>query len=291
MITELKSKIRQVSSFVDEAFDLKYLPHFHLVLQVGNDGLLAAVLEKEKNKYIAFEYYSFQQVYDFDLIGDLFDIALKESGILRHNYRSVSCSVVHPLSTLVPNALFEEDRKKLYLKTNVSLQGDELILADDVKNLDARNIFALPFSLKAKLDGTFLKVRYHHFSSVLIEALLAQNRNQAKKKLYVHVQPSHFETIVIEGKNLLFYNTFNYHTAEDFIYYLLFVCEQLQLNPENIEVNLTGEIERSSAIYSLSQKYIRHLKFAERTDNSDFSYQLQTLPKHFYFCLFNSYLV
>lgn len=291
MITELKTKIRQVNSFVDESFDIKYLSNFHLVVQMGTDGLFAVILDKEKNKYIAFEYYSFQQVYNFEPIGDLIDLAAKESKILSYKYRSVSCSVVSNLSTIVPSALYEDDRKKMYLKFNTSLQGDELVMTDELRNLDAKNVFAVPFLLKAKMDSMYPKVSYHHFSSGLIESLLSKNKNETKKKLYVHVQASHFEAIVIEGKKLLFYNTFSYLSAEDFIYYLLFVCEQLHLNPENIETVLIGEIERTSAIYPLAQKYIRSLKFGERPDNSDYSYQLQTFPKHFYFSLFNSYLV
>jgi hypothetical protein len=291
MITELKTRLRQVNSFIDESFDPAYLQNYHLILQVGNDGLFTVVFDKEKNKYIAFEYYSFQQIFNTELISDLFDIAASESRIISLKYRSVSCSVVNNLSTIVPSALFEEDKKRLYLKMNVQLQGNELILTDNIKNQDAKNVFALPFSIKSKIDSQYGKITYHHFSSCIIESLLAQNRNQSKKKLYIHVQPSHFEVIVIEGKNLIFYNTFNYHTSEDLIYYVLFVCEQLQLNPENIETFLLGEIERTSAIFTLTQKYIRNLKFAERTDNSDYSYQLQTFPKHFYFSLFNSYLL
>jgi hypothetical protein len=291
MVSELKNKITQVNSFIDEAFDIKYLSNFHLVLQIGNDGLTATVFDKEKSKYIAFEYYSFQQVYNFEIVSDLLEIASKESKIINHKYKSVVCSVINSLSTIVPTALFEEDRKKMYLKFNISLQGDELVMIDEIKNLEAKNVFALPFSLKAKLDYMFNNVTYHHFSSGLIENILYQNKNQTQKKLFVHVKSSHFEVIVIEGKRLLFYNTFNHHSAEDFIYYLLFACEQLHLNPENIETVLLGEIERTSAIYNILQKYIRTIKFGDRTDNADYSYQLQTFPKHFYFSLFNNFLL
>jgi hypothetical protein len=291
MTTELKTKIRQVNSFVDESFDPSLLRSYHLVIQVGLDGLYAVVFQKERNKYIAFEYYSFQQVFNYDLISDLFELAVKDSKILDFRYSSVSCSVVNNLSTIVPAVLFEEERKRTYINFNTSLQGDEIVMVDTIKNLDAKNVFALPLSLKSKLDLHYSKVSYQHFSTCLVEELLSQNKNQTKKKLYVHVQSSHFETIVIEGNNLLFYNTFNYHTPEDFIYYLLFVCEQLQMNPENIETIIIGEVERTSAIYSITQKYIRSLKFGERTDNSDYSYQLQTFPKHFYFSLFNSHLL
>lgn len=291
MVTELKNRLTQVNSFIDEAFDVKNISNFHLVLQVGTDGLLATVLDREKNKYIAFEYYSFQNVFETDLVTELFDLAAKDSRIINQRYKTVSCSLVNSTSTLVPTALFEDDRRAMYLKFNATLEGNELVLSDDIKNLDAKNVFAIPFSLKAKLDSTYNRISYHHFSSGLIEDVLVQNKNLSKKKLVVHVQPSHFEAIVVEGKKLLFYNTFSHHSAEDFIYYLLFVCEQLQLNPETIETVLIGEVEKSSAIYAITQKYIRHIAFGERTDHSDYSYQLQTFPKHFYYSLFNNFLV
>ncbi len=291
MLSAVKNKITQASSFIDEAFEVKRTLDFRLILQIGVDGLLVAVNEGSKNKYIALENYTFQNAYNFDVVGELLDEIIKDNQLLKHTYGSVTCLVANNLSTLVPNPLFDEDKKNMYLKFNTSIKGDEVIAVDDLKNLDAKNVFAIPGNLKEKLDKLFANISYHHFSSPLIDGLLSQNKNKASKKIFVHVQSSHFEVLVMEGKNLLFYNTFNHHSAEDFIYYLLFVCEQLQLNPENIEVSLLGEIEKNSAIYAIAQKYIRNLKFGERADDADYSYQLQTLPKHFYFTLFNNYLV
>ncbi len=290
MTTEIKNKVTQANSFIDEAFDTKKVSGYHLIIHISNDNIWLAINEISKNKYIAFENYVLQDIKDFHTVLDSFDLLIKESKLIPHKYNSVSGIVVNNLSTIVPNPLFENDKKKMYLKFNATLSEDDLVLADDIKNLDAKNVFALPSRLKTKLESLYNKVNYHHFSSVLIEGLLAQNKNQIAKKLIVHVQPSHFEAIVIEGKNLLFYNTFNHHTPEDFMYYLLFVCEQLQLNPENIEVTLLGEVQKNSKIYSITQKYIRNLKFGERTADAYYSYQLQTLPKHFYYTLFNSYL-
>ena len=289
MTTEIKNKITPINSYIDEAFDASKTSSFQLILQIGLSGLEVVVNDKSKNKYIALEQYSFQNCYNFDEIADLLDIILKENKLLNHKFQSVSCLIVNNLSTLVPTALYEDDRKRMYLKFNTSLESDELIVVDEIKSLEAKNIFALPFSIKTKLDHQFKNINYHHASSALIDSLVAINKNQISKKLYAHIQATHFETIVLDGKNLLFYNTFNHHSAEDFIYYLLFVCEQLQLNPEKIELIFLGEIEKNSAIYSAAQKYIRTIKFGERTESSDYSYQLQTLPKHFYYTLFNSY--
>lgn len=290
MTTEIKNKLTELHSFVDEAFDAKKTASYQLLLQIGISDILVSILDKQKNKYIALEKYTVSNVHNFDGVADLLETLIKESKITNHKFQSVTCTLINNLSTLVPNALFEEDRKRMYLKFNAALQGDELVLIDDIRSLDAKNVFAIPVSIKSKLDSHYNNVNYHHSSSTLIDTLVANNKNQTGKKLYVHVQSTHFETILVDGKNLTFYNTFNYQSPEDFIYYLLFVCEQLQLNPEKIETILLGEIEKTSAMYTFTQKYIRTIKFGERADSSDFSYQLQTLPKHFYFTLFNSYL-
>ncbi len=291
MQTEIKNKITQVNSFIDEAFNPAYVSTFQLIIQISIDNILVAVNERGGNKYIAFENYTFQNVYNFDGVADLLDTLSKESKLIKHKYKSAVCIIVNNLSTLVPNALFDEDRVKMYLKFNAELQGDEMVLVDNLKSMDSKNVFALPLSIKSKLDYLFSNIKYHHASSALIDTLVLQNKNQTGKKLFLHVQPSHFEAVTIDGKQLLFYNTFNYHSAEDFVYYLLFVCEQLQLNPETIDVILLGEIERNSTIYTLTQKYIRKLKFGERNDGAQYSYQLQTLPTHYYFTLFNNYYI
>lgn len=288
MAEQLTHKFIRTNSLIDEAFDTLRTKDFKLILQVGTDGILVTVNEKAHNKYIAFEKYSFHHIYRFDDVCVLIEDLIKQSALLKYAYHTVDCLIINSLSTLVPSGVFEEERKKTYLKFNTFLEGDEFILTDHLKTLDAHNVFALPFGLKAKLDFAFSNIRYHHFSTVLIEALFAKHKNQSSQKVMVHIQPSHFQVLVLDGKQLLFYNMFNHHTTEDFIYYLLFVCEQLHLNPEKIDLRLLGEIERNSAIHLITQKYVRNVSFEERADQADFSYQLHALPKHSYFTLFNS---
>ncbi|HSH66883.1 MAG TPA: DUF3822 family protein, partial [Bacteroidia bacterium] len=207
MANTLEHKFIRTDSLVDEAFDPKRTRDFKLVLQIGTDGTYIGVNEKTTNKFIAFERYSFQDVYRFDDVCNLMDELPKQSALIKHTYHTVDCLVVNPLSTLVPKAVYEVDHQKNYLKFNTVLEGDELILADELKTLDAKNVFALPFCLKGKLDYLFTNIQYHHFSSVLIENLLRQHKNQASQKVIVHIQASHFQIVVLEGKHLVFYNT------------------------------------------------------------------------------------
>ena len=85
----------------------------------------------------------------------------------------------------------------------------------------------------------------------------------------------------------LFYNSFHYSVKEDFIYFLIFVFEQLGLNPETTSLVLMGEIEKESAIFETIFQYIRNISFIPRNQAIDYSDVFDKLPSHYYYTLLN----
>ena len=79
--------------------------------------------------------------------------------------------------------------------------------------------------------------------------------------MYLNIEKNHFEIVVVENNLLKFYNRFEYITKEDFIYYLLFTAEQLQLNPEEFPLVLMGTIDQEDEFYKIAYKYIRDVSF------------------------------
>ena len=65
--------------------------------------------------------------------------------------------------------------------------------------------------------------------------------------------------MVVHNQKLLFYNSFEHKTVEDFIYYLLFTFEQLKLNPEHIKTYFIGNITQNDAAYKTAYTYIRYV--------------------------------
>ncbi|MEZ4782000.1 MAG: DUF3822 family protein [Flavobacteriaceae bacterium] len=83
--------------------------------------------------------------------------------------------------------------------------------------------------------------------------------NKDETTMYVNVTEQHFEIIVLKGNNLILYNTFEYSTKEDFIYYILFTAEQLELDPEAFPLVLIGNISENDNFYNIAYTYIRHV--------------------------------
>ena len=87
--------------------------------------------------------------------------------------------------------------------------------------------------------------------------------------MYVHVSDHNFEIIIVQNQKLLLYNSFDYNTPEDFIYYILFTAEQLQLDPNNFQLTLLGLINPLDSLYQICYKYIRNVAFLNNTTISN----------------------
>jgi hypothetical protein len=66
---------------------------------------------------------------------------------------------------------------------------------------------------------------------------------------------------VLKGAKLLFNNTFRFKTKEDFLYFMLFAMEQLQLDAETVQVIFMGMITEDSKIAELVTRYVRNIRF------------------------------
>ena len=101
--------------------------------------------------------------------------------------------------------------------------------------------------------------------------------------MFVHASEAHFEIVVVQNQKLLLYNSFEYKTQEDFIYYILFTAEQLQLNPENFSLKLLGKIDENDTFYSICYKYIRNVSLLNiENQHNSFS---QTENRHHFILL------
>ena len=302
---ETKILSSPVINLLDESFDLKKSSAYHLSFLVSDTGFFFSVLDTTTNKYLALQ--SFSPV----LRGEYpFSAPLQELGAFQ--FKSVTCAIAHPKFTLVPSALFDEEKKESFLSFNHPLDSKETILSDTLKNLDAKNIFTISGSIESLIRKQFINVHFMHNSTSFIEGLLIKNKNNTVKKVFANFtsplnplsaergekasgvkrsEPGYFELVILEGRTLLFNNAFSYKTPEDIAYYILFVYEQLHLNPEEVELVLSGEIEKTAREHSLLYNYIRHVKFAVLPDEFKYSYKFDEVQPHRFWNLFMQYLL
>ncbi|MDQ7918195.1 DUF3822 family protein [Mesonia sp. MT50] len=171
------------------------------------------------------------------------------------------------LYTLVPNAYFTEENLTDYLKFNTKILATDYITFDDVEAIQAKNVYIPYTNINNYLFEKFGEFSFKHISSSLIELAKAQD---LKTEVLLDVHPTHFHAVIFKEGELQLANSFNYHTKEDFIYYILFVLEQLELDPLEVSVLIAGHIEKEDDNYNILSTYIKHLDFL-KTDMTSIS--------------------
>ena len=190
--------------------------------------------------------------------------------------------------SLIPKPLFKAGQVSEYLRFNHLLDAGDIVCHDQLPNLDAVNIFAIPAKIRDILNHFFPGVRVNHFSSALIENLLIRNKNYGEgHMIFVNVRKKWLDIIVLDGRKLLLFNSFRYRTKEDFAYFLIYVIEQLGMNPEKVQLILLGEILKISDIYDITIKYVRQVDFIRRSEENSYSYIFDEVPDHFHYNLLN----
>lgn len=258
-----------------------------LSIQVSLNGLSFCILQKDSLTIPLIKHYKFdKKLNPFEVLDKLTHV-FNTVESLEGPFNEVFVTHVNELSTIVPKPIFNEDNLADYLKFNSKILKTDFITFDDISINDSVNVYVPYVNINNFIYEKFGSFTFKHFSTVLIENILLIEKNSEETKIYVNVEYDHFEIVGVAGGELLIYNTFEYSTKEDFIYYLLFTTEQLQLNPETLILVFLGDITQGDELYDLTYKYIRHISFGNRYDNYNYtskphsSYSDFTLIKSF----------
>ena len=230
-----------------------------LSIQVGLNGLSFCVLDTITNKILAFERQSFKTTSTPYLLLKELKSKLSQQGDIGKSFSEVVVIHKNNMFSLVPRTLFNKEELPNYLKFNAKIMANDLIAYDEIPNQDIINVYVPYTNINNYIFELFGEFEFKHSGTVLIQTLMNQNRSTSEPVCYVQVSEKEMEMMVISEKELFFYNQFEYKTKEDFLYYLLFGLEQLQLDLEKIQLKLFGAIEEGDPIYDLCYTYITNV--------------------------------
>lgn len=214
-------------------------------------------------------------VYDLDNIqfvdsGIVFESGLSLEDAISRIETDNSCSIkefnkIHFIFdsscyTLVPQALYQDDRKDRYLDILGLKDDDNVIVTDRISHGGINNVYQITRKDFDTVKSYAQKAEFHHASSVIVSTLINDNMERTDDvRVYLNIRNQSFEIIVFKGCDLLFDNNFRFKTKEDFLYFLLFSMEQLHLDAETVPVYFLGMIEDGSTLMELTSRYIRNV--------------------------------
>jgi hypothetical protein len=283
METGLLFMTKQIVQEIKISKSLHNINSRNLSIQFSLDGFSFCIYSQEQ-KVTDLVSYAFEKKVDnpMELLQEIERIFVAEK-LLQQDFKSVLVIHQNELSSFVPDNYFDENKLADYLKYNIKVLQTDFIAFDTIDKISAKNVYIPYVNINNYLFQNFGAFEYKHHLTILIDKLMRENSTE--KKCYVNVCKSTFDVMLIENGNLLFSNTFKYQTEQDFIYYLLFVAEQLKLDLETILVVLIGEIDSKSDLYKIAFTYIRNINFI--SNNSSFFDDEKQLLQHQNYTLIN----
>ncbi|GAA4324560.1 DUF3822 family protein [Pontixanthobacter gangjinensis] len=229
-------------------------------IQVSLNGLSFCILNQDENEICYFKKIDFDKQLDPIKLLAKIELTYEQEDELNQPVNEVTVIYNNSLFSLVPAELFDEEQAASYLKFNTRILKTDFIAFDQI-NEEMVNVYIPYTNISNYFFDKYGEFEYRHSLSVLIDSLLKFPKETSGPKLYLHAHRNSYELVIIENAKLIFANSFEFDTKEDFLYYLLFTAEQLNLNPEKFELVLMGDISRDSEEYKMAWDYIKNITF------------------------------
>ncbi|HEX9980104.1 MAG TPA: DUF3822 family protein [Flavobacterium sp.] len=240
-----------------------------LVLQASLNGLSFCCLDTLNQSVLCVKDIDFSKFPRAKKVEDYYWQAFVDNMELTRTYDEVAVIHDNNLNTFVPKALFDQDYLGSYLQYNTKVFETDFFDYDDLESYEMNNVYIPYVNINNYLIDQFGSFEYKHTATILASQILGLSKNNEEKLVYVHFSKYKFEIIVVQNQKLILFNSFDYRTKEDFIYYLLFAAEQLNLNPENFKLYLLGDISEDSEYFKIAWKYVRNVSIVDVTETEN----------------------
>ena len=264
----------------DETFDPTSPGTYNLYLLAGPTRLCLAVADVERRKFVALEEYNLPT-------GGVPELAEAHDFLNQRGWNAVRLAVTGRAFTLLPAPLFRPGDETAALRLHHALGPAETVRHTTHPGLELVNVFAADAALADWLTARHGAAgRLLHHTSALLAGLVNQRGAAAPRRLYLN--PGRQElTLAVMGQHLEYCNVFPCTTAEDVVYYTILVMQELNLDPDQDEVTVWGELTPDSAVFSLLRTYVRNVRFGSRPGNVQYSYRFNDVFEYRYFDLFS----
>ena len=199
-------------------------------------------------------------------------------------FNKVSIAVDTFNFTLIPEGLYEESKLDDYAGYFQSVIPGEII-SSTIRSEKIINLCSIRKELHHFLNQTFNKPHICSQSVSFIEGIKKTYKDQILDALYLDVKERHIQIAVFNNSGLSFYNVFDCQNADELNYYILYLINTLQIQPEKFAITLSGKINAEDEYHKRVQKYFKEIKWTDSRLIVNHPQKFDQISSHTYFSL------
>lgn len=197
---------------------------------------------------------------------------------LQDEYLEYTMAWSTPKHTLIPLSVYNESSSKSIFQLMFGEGTDEnMIDFNRLMELNMVNVFEIPDWVKSFFIIRFPQIVFKHEHAITLRALFQMGT--FKKKVTLSFNDEYVNILIIQKNELIFSNVFEYQTAEDVLYHLLFVMEQQGFTHDEGELNFYFTDDKTKEAAKQTMALIDQIKPFKNINTSsiDSILKLQTL--------------
>lgn len=291
----MPDEYRALVSSYDRLFDQTAAEKFNLSIRFDPDGLSFSVYSPEHGSIVGLESLAFADdailenggaaaVKYFAIVKELF----RNHAVLSRNFGKVCAIFVSGRFTLIPGPLFNGRNAPEYLRFVHKVSDDSGVLVHNVAPADIRLVYSINPQLRDAVEGRFPDfIPLHHLGALLDALIPVYKRAEQPEHIFADITNKSAGIVVLRKGLPVFCNSFYCKTNEDTVYFILFIMEQLGLNPEKVPLSVLGNIVKDDALFRLISRYVRNVSLLQQSGPHTLGYALHQVETHRYYNLLN----
>jgi hypothetical protein len=234
-----------------------------LSISLRIDGLSFLIQNREKES-LHLEYFEWLNVSDWKKTIANLSSLIAEHELLKLNYPKVQVFVQSPHTFIIPENLFSE--KSLNNLYNQYL-GIDYHTVQFTAISDGSDKAYLVFGIDKKVAqalNTKWNVQWNHSSKYYLDNCLSSTKKG--QQVHLNFRTNYFEVAATNEGKLQAHNYFEFSSTEEFIFNLLSFIRQIGFDVEKLNLQVTGKVLKTAAIYKLMEKYIPNVYYNQDED-------------------------
>ena len=251
-----------------------------LVCEISNESFSYAIKNTEQNNYVGLAVYQFEKATDRKDYGNVLQEVIKAQPLLSGNFKKVFIVYSYAESVLIPFALYSSlENENVINLVHGDIENNTSILTDLVTESGVYNAYRVSATILKVLNSTFPDAVNTHQYSILLK------QPQVKEdELSIIFYPQRIVVKLNKKGRIALVNNFFYNTAEDVSYILLNICQQFEV--ENVPVEISGLIDKDSALYKEIYKYFETIAFSALPAACNYAEEITRQPAHYFSHIF-----
>lgn len=232
---------------------------YRMSINVKIDGLSLLIIDDE-NIINAFNYQ--WQTNSWDQALENISEIINNSNFIQYNFKASYIFIDSQESMMIPKDFYSITKQQTLLETYIG-NKDFTAYSQKLNNTDSYLVFGVYNKLSNYLRKQLPRAKFYHNTAMNIENTLANNKFSSI--LSMNINSHSFEIIASKNSDLLAYNTFNYKTLDEFMFFVLSFVKQNNFDTNTVKLILNEPLLMTSSIALQLKKYFS--KFVEYKSN------------------------